>query len=127
MDGYLARRWRAVSVTGKALDTFADVAFFLGILGVMLGDSSYSSFAIFYIPGIALGIAALGTRMMKLGRLFTFPSRPIEHVSFILYAAIVAMIYYQNNVFTMIFMIFGAIAILLSAVMLLYRAILSKQ
>lgn len=127
LDGFLARRWRAQSTTGKILDTLADLAFFMGIFSVMLKTDHYYQLAAYFFPGIAVGALALNIRMVRLGRSFSFPVRPINHISFILYAAIVSMFYFPESRATDWLMLAGAALITLSALILFYRAVISKS
>lgn len=126
LDGFLARRWKSESYKGKILDSAADITFFIVIFLVMLNDSHYYRLAVYFLPGIILGAVALVIRMAKLGRRFILPVRPINHVSFILYAAIISMFYYPDAVLTEGLGLIAAAAISISAVILFYRAILLK-
>lgn len=127
LDGFLARRWKSESYKGKMLDSAADITFFIGIFLVMLNASRYYWLAVYFLPGIILGAVALAVRMAKLGRRFILPVRPINHVSFILYATIISMLYSPDTVLTEGLGFIAAAAILISAIMLFYRAIILKN
>lgn len=121
LDGYLARRWQAISAEGKVFDTLADIGFFLGIYGVAISNPIYYPFYLFFVPGLIIGGVALMIRMVLLRKSFYFPPRPINHVSFLLYGAIFFLIYATGSPYTLAMTTVAGGAILISAIMLFYR------
>ena len=117
LDGYLARRWHVESVKGKMLDTVADLAFFMGIYFVMFLKPEYIMFALLYLLGVILGVAALVKRMI-VDKKIIFPRRPIDHISYVLYLVLVSLLYLPFTV-TFTLASTGALLVLISSYMLM--------
>ena len=118
-DGMLARRWGAETRIGRKLDTTADLLFFVSVGFVIFLNPKWNWIGLLYLPGIIIG-AYVVLRGMVRGAEYSFPRRPIDHVSFVLYAALASLLYFPIWV-TFLIASIGALLISVSSVLLLRR------
>lgn len=117
VDGMLARRWGAETRVGRKLDTIADILFFGSVGFVILINPEWSWLGFLYLPGTIMGAYAVFRGMIRAGE-YSFPRRPVDHVSFILYAALASLLYLPLWATFMIASV-GALLIFISSILLL--------
>jgi len=119
-DGMLARGWGAETRVGRKLDTTADLLFFASVGFVVLLNPAWNRIGLLYLPGIIFGIYVVFRGMVR-GAEYSFPRRPIDHVSFVLYAALASLLYLPLWTTVAIASV-GALLIFVSSILLLRRA-----
>jgi phosphatidylglycerophosphate synthase len=119
-DGMLARGLGAETRVGRKLDTTADLLFFGSVGLVIYLNPEWNWLGLLYLPGIAIGAYVVLRGMLRTTE-YSFPRRPIDHVSFILYAALASLLYLPLWV-TVVIASVGALFIFLSSVLLLKQS-----
>lgn len=118
-DGMLARKWSAETHVGRRLDTTADLLFFGSVGFVIFLNPVWIWLGLLYLPGILLGTYVVLRGMVRATE-YSFPRRPIDHVSFVLYAALASLLYFPFWM-TFVIAIVGALLIFASSILLLQR------
>ena len=118
-DGMLARRWRAETLIGRKFDTTADLLFFGSVGSIIFLNPAWLPLGLLFLPGVLLGAFVVMSGMAHNAE-YSFPRRPIDHVSFVLYAALASLVYLPFWI-TSIITVIGASLIFISSILLAVR------
>src|SRR3989344_2897243 len=110
-DGMLARELGAETRVGRKLDTTADLLFF---------NPAWNLIGFLYLPGMIVGVYVVLRGMVRTTE-YSFPRRPIDHISFVLYAALASLLYLPLWA-TLSIASVGALLIFVSSILLLRRS-----
>ncbi|HCM44060.1 TPA: hypothetical protein DIS55_03895 [Candidatus Kaiserbacteria bacterium] len=119
-DGMLARELGAETRVGRKLDTTADLLFFGGVGFVIFLNPAWNWIGFLYLPGMIVGVYVVLRGMVRTTE-YSFPRRPIDHISFVLYAALASLLYLPLWA-TLSIASVGALLIFVSSILLLRRS-----